>query len=242
VQSSYIDILGASLILFTCIWRDFLGTVYYKGEMLFGTPLVQLHDYVMQGAYPLGVMSTIGAVFSLLSTRLIGKQNNWGNFIGVLTTINSGINDYLFGNKSAIITYPITFVVNTYATYNWYKGEKIRKIDAVYFIIIGSTIVIAYLLVYLGFQIFGGLDSLLFFHTVAITFGLSLGANAVSSLKYEETWMSWFIYNLVQLIKNMIQQNIANVAKYCFYLINSVITLFDWKINGDVLKPEKTQV
>lgn len=239
VQSPYIDVAGALLVFATSVWRDFLGTVYFNGEMLFGTPISSLPDYMMNGGYPLGVMSTIGAVFSLLSTRLIGKQNNWGNFIGIVTTVNSGINDFLFGNRSAIITYPITFIVNTYATYNWHKGEKIKKVDRIYFMIIGATMAIAYGLVYLGFQLFGGLESELFFHTVAITFGLSLGANGVSSLKYEETWLSWFIYNLVQLVKSIIQQNIANVAKYGFYLINSVVTLFDWKINGDIANPKE---
>lgn len=186
----------------------------------------------------MGLLSTIGAVFSLLSTRLVGKQNNTGNVIGILTTINSGINDFLFGNRSAIITYPVTFLITTFATYNWYKGEKIRKIDSLYFIVIGLGLVMAYGLVFIGFKLFGGLDSNLFFHTVAITFGLSLGANAASSLKYEETWLSWFIYNLVQLVKNLIQHNIANVAKYIFYLLNSLVTLFDWKLNGDISSQE----
>lgn len=233
VLSKNLDLFGASLILTTCIVRDFLGTIYLEGQIQFGVPLNELWNHISQGAYPLGVFSTIGAVFSLLSTRLIGKQNNWGNFIGIITTINSGANDYLFGNRSAIITYPITFFVTLFATYNWHQGEKIRKIDLKYFIIITLSMILAYGLVYLGFQLFGGLDSFLFFHTVAITFGLSLGANAANSLKYEETWLSWTIYNVVQLIKNMIQMNIANVAKYVFYLFNAVITLLDWKWNGD---------
>ena len=44
------------------------------------------------------------------------------------------------------------------------------------------------------------------------------------------------IYNVVQLTKNLIQLNIANVAKYIFYMINATVTLFDWKFNGDVVK------
>jgi nicotinamide mononucleotide transporter len=234
VQSKYLDLIGASLIFFTCVVRDFLGTIYFQGEIQFGIPLSELVSYTTQGAYPLGVFSTFGAVFSLLSTRLVGKQNNWGNFIGVITTINSGLNDYLFGNHSAVLTYPITFFVSIFATYNWFKGERIRKVDLQYFLIIGLAMVIAYSLVYLGFYYFGGLDSTIFFHTVALTFGLSLGANAANSLKYEETWTSWIIYNTVQLVKNVIQMNVANVAKYVFYLFNAFITLFDWKLNGDV--------
>ena len=233
VLSKNLDLFGAVLILITCIIRDFLGTIYFQGEIQFGVPLSELGSYISNGAYPLGVFSTIGAVFSLLSTRLVGKQNNWGNIIGIITTINSGLNDYLFGNHSAVITYPITFIVTIFATYNWHTGEKIRKIDQRYFLIITIAMAIAYGLVYLGFKLFGGLDSTIFFHTVAITFGLSLGANAANSLKYEETWLSWTIYNLVQLVKNIIQMNIANIAKYVFYLFNAIITLFDWKWNGD---------
>ena len=158
VLSKNLDLFGATLILITCIVRDFLGTIYFEGQIQFGVPLNELWGYTSQGAYPLGVFSTIGAVFSLLSTRLIGKQNNWGNFIGIITTINSGVNDYLFGNRSAVITYPITFFVTLFATYNWHQGEKIRKIDLRYFIIIILAMIIAYGLVYLGFQLFGGLD------------------------------------------------------------------------------------
>ena len=233
VLSKNLDVLGATLILITCIIRDFLGTIYFEGQIQFGIPLNELWSYTLRGAYPLGIFSTLGAVFSLLSTRLVGKQNNWGNVIGVITTINSGLNDFLFGNRSAVITYPITFFVTLFATYNWHKGERIRKIDMRYFMIISIAMIVAYSLVYLGFRLFGGLDSTIFFHTVALTFGLSLGANAANSLKYEETWLSWTIYNLVQLVKNIIQMNIANVAKYVFYLFNAIITLLDWKWNGD---------
>ena len=54
---------------------------------------------MQQGAFPLGIVSMIGAIFSVLATRLVGKQNNWGNFIGIFTTITSGVIDYLFGNQ-----------------------------------------------------------------------------------------------------------------------------------------------
>ena len=75
---------------------------------------------------------------------------------------------------------------------------------------------------------------------VSITFGLSIGANFANAFKYEETWLSWFFYNVVQLIKNIMLVNIANVAKYVFYLANSVVTLLDWKLNGDVELDKKS--
>ena len=115
-------------------------------------------------------------------------------------------------------------------------GEKIRKIDFNYYLINSVGLVLGYLLVYLGTEIFGGRDDLLFFNIVSITFGLSLGANFSSALKYETTFLSWTIYNVVQLIKAFLQLNIANIAKYIFYMINAAITLGDWIWNRDVRK------
>ena len=227
------DLFGAALVLIISLVRSFHTTIYYQGAIQFDIPVDQLWSYFMLGAYPLGILSTIGAVFSLLSTRLVGKQNNWGNFIGILTTINSGTNDYLFDNRSAVITYPLTFLITTFGTYNWTTGIKLRDRDLGYYIILGVSMVVAYILVFLGFHLFGGRQDWLFANVVAITFGLSLGANFCSALKYKETWWSWVIYNIVQLLKNALQANLANVVKYIFYLFNAAITLIDWRFNGD---------
>lgn len=109
VHSDSLDLLGAALILGVCLFRNFHETIFYEGQIQFGIPIAELWTYVKQGAFPLGILSTVGAVFSLLSTRFISKQNNTGNAIGVITTVNSGVIDFLFGNRSAIITYPISF-------------------------------------------------------------------------------------------------------------------------------------
>jgi nicotinamide mononucleotide transporter len=238
VHSKRLDLFGAALILWVCIYRSFLGTIYLEGKIEFGVPLNQLWSMIQNGAYPLGVMATIGAVFSMLSTRLIGKQNNAGNAIGVVTTVNSGANDFMFGNASAIITYPLTFLINSFAFANWRKGEKIRPRDKYYYIIFIVSLLIGFALVYFGAYLFGGIQSHTFLILVSITFGLSLGANFCNALKYPETWLIWIIYNIIQLIKNTIQINIANVVKYIFYLFNAGITLVDWKVNGDVLKTQ----
>jgi len=187
VQSSYIDIFAALLILGVSIAKDFHGTIYQDGAMQFGIPITELGAYVRNGAFPLGILSVIAAIFSVLATRLVGKQNNWGNFIGILTTISSGVLDYLFGNHSA----------------------------------------------YLGAYLFGGKTDHAFLITVSLGFGLSLGGNFCNAFKYEETWLSWVVYNIINLVKNAMQFNIANVAKYVFYLFNALITLFDWRFNGD---------
>ncbi|MEM6967590.1 MAG: nicotinamide mononucleotide transporter family protein, partial [Bacteroidota bacterium] len=160
--------------------------------------------------------------------------NNWGNFISILTTISSGTIDYLFGNHSAVITYPLTFFIHTFAFSNWKSGEKIRKRDANYYLINIVGILIGFGLVYLGAYLFGGITEHSFLILVAVIFGLSLGANFCNALKYEETWLSWIIYNLVQLAKNTYQMNLANVVKYIFYLFNAFVTLLDWKWNGDI--------
>ncbi len=233
VLSTYLDVFGAVLVLGVSLYKNFHRTVYYQGKPQFNIPLDELWELIQMGAFPIGILSTVGAIFSLLSTRLVGKQNNWGNFIGILTTINSGALDFLFGNASAIITYPLTFFISVYAFRNWGKGARIRDIDWLYYVIIFSGITVGFGLVYLGAYLFGGKTGPIFLATVAITFGISVGANFCNALKYKETWLSWIIYNIVQLIKNSILLNIANVAKYIFYLFNATVTLIDWRFNGD---------
>ena len=233
VKSPYLDVFGAGLILIISILRNFHQTVYKNGELVFDVPFANLWEVINTGAFPLGLVSILSAMFSMLSTRFIGKQSNLGNVIGVFTTITAGTIDYLFGNASAIITYPLTFIIMNFAVFNWAKGETIKKLDWKYYLIMASGIAVGFALVYLGAYLFGGKTDTLFLITVAITFGISIGANISSALKYEETWLSWMIYNIVQLIKNSLQLNFANVAKYIFYMINAIITLVDWKFNGD---------
>ena len=233
VQSKYLDLFGALLVLGVCYYRSFHETIFYQGSIQFGIPTTELWSYVQQGAFPLGLLSMLGAILSLLGTRLVGKQNNWGNLLNTFTAINSGVLDFLFGNASAVITYPLSFFINTFAFANWNKGQKIRKIDRNYFIIVIAGLLIGFALVFLGAHLFGGRTDTTFLTIVSITFGLSLGGNFCNALKYEESWLSWIIYNIVQLTKNTMQMNIANVVKYIFYLFNAFITLFDWKLNGD---------
>lgn len=234
VHSSYLDLLGTALILAVCLYRDFHETIFYQGEIQFGIPITELWSYVKQGAFPLGILSTVGAIFSLLSTRFISKQHNAGNAIGVVTTVNSGAIDYLFGNHSAIITYPISFFLNSLSFVKWHQGEKIQEKDMRYYLIFVFGLLLGFALVYLGAYLFGGKTDHAFLIVVSITFGLSVGGNFANAFKYEETWLNWIVYNIVQLVKNIMLVNIANVVKYIFYLFNAVITIFDWKLNGDV--------
>ncbi len=242
VNSPYLDIFGALLILIISISRDFQGTMYLKGEILYSIPMNEIGEQMSQGAFPLGFLSIFAAMFSMLSTRFIGKQQNFGNVIGIFTTIVAGILDYLFGNASAIITYPLTFIIMNFAAFNWSKGEKIRKIDLKYYLINFIGLLVAFGLVYFGAYLFGGRTDSIFLNTVALTFGLSIGGNLCSALKYEETWLSWMIYNIVQLTKAILQLNFANVAKYIFYMANATVTLVDWKYNGDKFLDQSIEV
>ncbi len=234
VQSPFLDFIGAILVFGVSYFLSFHETIYYKGEIIFNIPFEQLFGYVKQGAYPLGIFSIIGAVFSMLATRFTGKQKNVGNILGAVTTVNSGANDFMFGNASAIITYPLTFLIFTFAIKRWAGGEKIKKIDKKYFLIIVLSIIFGFGLVYLGAYLFGGRTESYFLIIVSFTFGISLGANICNALKYNQTWLSWIVYNGFQLIKNIVIGNFANVIKYIFYLFNAIITQLDWNINGDI--------
>ncbi len=233
VLSKSIDLIGVLIVFVICVVRNFLGTIFYKGELLFNIPLTEVFTYIGKGAYPLGILATVGAVFSMLASRLVAKQNNAGNFIGIITTANSGINDFLFGNGSAIITYPLSFFLNAFSFSKWRSGEKIRDRDALYYTAFVIGLIVGFALVYLGAYLFGGKTGHLFLITVAVSFGISIGANFANAFKYEETWFSWILYNIVQLVKNTLLLNIANVVKYIFYLVMATVTLFDWKLNGD---------
>ncbi len=237
VHSKYIDVFGVILVLGISICRKFYETIYYQGGIVFNIPPSQLISYVQKGAFPIGLLSTLGAVVSLLAARMIVKQKNLGNIIGVFTTVNSGIIDYLFGNHSAIITYPLTFAIAIFASKKWYEGEKIKSADTRYYLLILTAFIVAYTLVFLGFYWFGsGIDSSLFKHSVALIFAISLVGNVSTVFKYEQTFLTWSFYNLAQIVKNAIQGNLANVIKHLFYISNSVLTFFDWRMNGDVKK------
>lgn len=235
VHSVYMDFFGVALILLVCYWRNFHETVYLNGEILFNTG-AEFSALISQGGIPLGYFSMGGAVLSVLSGRFTAKQNNLGNVIGIIIAVTSGTLDYLFGNHSAIITYPVTFLVASFATYKWSTGIKIRKIDTQYYVILAGAMLLAFCLVHLGFYVFGGKSGWIFRNSVALIFGLSMAGNISNAFKYQETWFNWMAYNVLQLTKNTLQMNFANVIKYVFYMIGAVITYFDWRWNGDVQK------
>ena len=180
---------------------------------------------------PFGLISVTNVGISMLSTRFTGKLSKWGNYFGIINTILSGAIDYILGNKAAIITYPVTFLIYTFAIKKWEASQEGRpnqmsqkqvKLAAIIISII--AFLFAFVTNYIGY---GGKMNLLAYVTT-IAFALSLIANALNALKLTTQWGFWLIYNFVQLTKAGIQGNFANIGKYIFYILNAIGALFVW--------------
>lgn len=226
-----------SLKLFaTSKWFDLLGVALVVGIAIASGYLnSRLDKFVDWGPWtalvPFGLISVTNVGISMLSTRFTGKLSKWGNYLGIVNTVLSGVIDYILGNKAAIITYPVTFLIYTLAIKKWeasqegkpnQMSQKQLKVVATIFTIV--AFVFAFATNYIGYG--GNMNPLAYITTIA--FGLSLVANALNALKLSTQWSFWLIYNLVQLAKAGIQGNFANVGKYIFYIVNSLGALFVW--------------
>ncbi|HEU6558308.1 TPA: nicotinamide mononucleotide transporter [Streptococcus pneumoniae] len=180
---------------------------------------------------PFGLISVTNVGISMLSTRFTGKLSKWGNYFGIVNTILSGAIDYILGNKAAIITYPVTFLIYTFAIKKWEASQEGRpnqmsqkQVKLAVIIISIIAFLFAFVTNYIGY---GGKMNLLAYVTT-IAFALSLIANALNALKLTTQWGFWLIYNFVQLTKAGIQGNFANIGKYIFYILNAIGALFVW--------------
>ncbi|VMA98897.1 Nicotinamide mononucleotide transporter [Streptococcus pneumoniae] len=195
----------------------------------------RLYKFVDWGSWTalvlFGLISVTNVGISMLSTRFTGKLSKWGNYFGIVNTILSGAIDYILGNKAAIITYPVTFLIYTFAIKKWEASQEGRpnqmsqkqvKLAAIIISII--AFLFAFVTNYIGY---GGKMNLLAYVTT-IAFALSLIANALNALKLTTQWGFWLIYNFVQLTKAGIQGNFANIGKYIFYILNAIGALFVW--------------
>ncbi|HET1213039.1 TPA: nicotinamide mononucleotide transporter [Streptococcus pneumoniae] len=180
---------------------------------------------------PFGLISVTNVGISMLSTRFTRKLSKWGNYFGIVNTILSGAIDYILGNKAAIITYPVTFLIYTFAIKKWKASQEGRpnqmsqkqvKLAAIIISII--AFLFAFVTNYIGYE--GKMNLLAYVTTIA--FALSLIANALNALKLTTQWGFWLIYNFVQLTKAGIQGNFANIGKYIFYILNAIGALFVW--------------
>lgn len=66
---------------------------------------------------PFGWISVGNVAISMMSTRFTGKLSKLGNYLGIINAVLSGLIDYILGNKAAIITYPVTFLIYLGAIY-----------------------------------------------------------------------------------------------------------------------------
>ncbi|MDS5201997.1 nicotinamide mononucleotide transporter [Streptococcus pneumoniae] len=180
---------------------------------------------------PFGLISVTNVGISMLSTRFTGKLSKWGNYFCIVNTILSGAIDYILGNKAAIITYPVTFLIYTFAIKKWKASQEGRpnqmsqkqvKLAAIIISII--AFLFTFVTNYIGYE--GKMNLLAYVTTIA--FALSLIANALNALKLTTQWGFWLIYNFVQLTKAGIQGNFANIGKYIFYILNAIGALFVW--------------
>lgn len=220
-KSKILDFLGVMLVVGIAIASGYLNS--------------RLDKFVDWGPWtalvPFGLISVTNVGISMLSTRFTGKLSKWGNYLGILNTVLSGAIDYILGNKAAIITYPVTFLIYTFAIKKWQESQEGKpntrsktqtKLIATIATITAFTF--AYITNYIGYG--GNMNPLAYVTTIA--FALSLIANVFNALKLTTQWGFWLVYNIVQLIKAGIQGNFANVGKYIFYIINSIGALFVW--------------
>lgn len=187
---------------------------------------------------PFGFISVAISCLSILSTRLLSRLNNAGNMIAIPEIILACMIDYMLGNKGAIITYPVTFLIQAYALKKWTQSKKyeVRKpIQGgkfkLYTIFASITIVslgFSFLLNYVAFGDINSSNSTLFILTV-IVFGISITANILNALKFREQWTFWLVYDVIQLLKAFSQFNFANVGKYIYYIVMALAGNEFWK-------------
>lgn len=114
--SKWFDLFGVALVVGIAIASGYLNS--------------RLDKFVDWGPWtalvPFGLISVTNVGISMLSTRFTGKLSKWGNYFSIVNTILSGAIDYILGNKAAIITYPVTFLIYTFAIKKWKASQEGR--------------------------------------------------------------------------------------------------------------------
>ena len=216
-NSQYLDVIGLVIVVSASLY---LG--YHKTEIPFS---FHGKHYV----FMLGIVSLINTSLSMISTRLVTKKVNFGNFIGTFNTIFSGAIDFLLGNIGAILTYPISFFGNYFVFKSWKKSTVLNSIDFRFFRNMVLGILVSFLLNFVAFHFLSekSINWKLFF-AITIPAGISFGATFNTALLYPDNWFIWQSYNVFKVIQNLMQGNIANVGKYMFYFINAVLGYITW--------------
>ncbi|MEJ6400859.1 nicotinamide mononucleotide transporter [Nicoliella lavandulae] len=221
-KSRLFDLLGIMIVVFSAFLSGYL----------FETLDQVTHWGGISDLIPFGLISVGSSILSLYSNRLTSRMNNLGNWIGLGSVILSGTIDYLLGNKGAIFTYPITFIIQAWAIKTWVNSERYKakaplkgpKGVIIAALVIISAILFSYWVNSLAFTEFNWL-----FYVTVLVFAFSLSANIFNAMKLTIQWNFWMVYNFIQLAKALIQGNFANVGKYIYYIINAVAGLFFWR-------------
>jgi hypothetical protein len=216
-NSTYLDIIGLAIVLTASFW---LG--YHKTQI----------DFTFQGTnyvFLLGYVSILNTGFSMMGNRLVTKKNNLGNLITTCNTFLSGSIDYLLGNAGAILTYPVTFIANFLVFKAWKKSKILRSIDFIFYRNIILGFLFSFALNYLAFKYLShkSIDWKLFF-AIAIPAGITFGGTFNTARMYPDNWFMWQFYNLTKIVQSILLMNIANIAKYSFYLFNAIIGYITW--------------
>ena len=219
-------------------WMDVVGVV----TVLTASIALGFHKTEIAGL-PIGILSTVGAAVSMMGTRWATKRKNWGNAVGVVTSVNSAIVDYFLGNKAAFLTYPVSLIGNALSFLAWNRRENRipRTLDRYYFWVAAGAFALAFALNYVGFTGFlthpiASEDVSKFWVTALIT-GITFSGTLNMPRMYADTWVFWLVYNVLKLYQNILFGNVAFVAKYIFYLVNAVMA---WRVWHFVRKTEST--
>jgi hypothetical protein len=217
-NSTYLDIIGLVIVITASIVLGYHNTEYkftFQGK-----------NYV----FLLGYVSIINTGLSMIGNRLVTKKNNFGNFLATCNTFLSGSIDYLLGNVGAILTYPVTFIGNYLVFKAWKKSTVLRSIDFIFYRNLILGFVFSLVLNYIAFKYLSDkpIDWKLFF-AIAIPAGLTFGGTFNTARMYPDNWINWQVYNLFKIIQNVILMNIANTAKYVFYMFNAILGYITWR-------------
>ncbi|USS88250.1 nicotinamide mononucleotide transporter family protein [Fructilactobacillus hinvesii] len=230
--SNWFDLLGVAIVLVATISAGYYATTLAQ------SPIPWLHDSAWK-CFPLGIVSTFSAVLSVLSTRYVGKINNLGNLIGFINIVIAGFVDYALGNFGAIYTYPISFILNMLAWFTWRTIFKNRKGNVPHAKIVMPLIAVLAVLVSFGINYFAFRQVNFLFIMTSLVFSFSLMADTLNVFKVKSQWTAWGVYNVLQLIRNITMGNWANVGKYIYYVLNSMISFVYWKLTGKTLAQVK---
>ncbi len=164
-----------------------------------------------------------GYLYDNLAATKFFRNSAWAGYI-----------DFLHGNKAAPLSYPITFIIYIYAIEKWMQTEKYRTSQPLagrqalwaFGLVAAICLSFSYYINDLGFDAHNR-GAIFWFTTVV--FALSLAGNILNAMKLTVQWKFWFLYNLAQLAKSLVQGNFANVGKYIYYLINAIACLDFWR-------------